>query len=71
MFQFILSLEHIENAYYQQALEKFDDQAFQNAGFAPWVRARFNQLATHEKEHVLFLQDILGSDAPRPCEYDL
>ncbi|TBU41746.1 ferritin-like domain-containing protein [Dichomitus squalens] len=70
ILQFALSLEHIENALYQQALEKFDDQAFQNAGFPFWVRARFEQLATHEKEHVQYLQEVLGNDAPKPCEYD-
>ncbi|EJF63580.1 hypothetical protein DICSQDRAFT_167642 [Dichomitus squalens LYAD-421 SS1] len=70
ILQFALSLEHIENALYQQALEKFDDQAFQNAGFPVWVRARFERLATHEKEHVQYLQEVLSNDAPKPCEYD-
>ncbi|VDC07448.1 unnamed protein product [Peniophora sp. CBMAI 1063] len=64
-----LTLEHLENAFYSGALERFSVQDFANAGFQPWVRGRFLQIAEHEADHVKFLSTALGSDATRPCTY--
>ncbi|KLO17825.1 hypothetical protein SCHPADRAFT_820755 [Schizopora paradoxa] len=69
VLQFALTLEHLENAFYSQALGKFDAAAFAKAGFPEFVRGRFEQIAEHEATHVSTLQGALGSAAPAPCTY--
>lgn len=71
ILQFALTLEHIENTFYTQALQRFDDSAFQQAGFPSFVRGRFQQISDHEQSHVQLLTGILGSDAPAACNYSL
>ncbi|KZT64973.1 hypothetical protein DAEQUDRAFT_747217 [Daedalea quercina L-15889] len=67
--QYALNLEHIEHAFYVQGLAQYDAQAFADAGYAPWVRGRFEQIRAHERTHVDFLTKQLGADAPAPCNY--
>ncbi|THH17505.1 hypothetical protein EW146_g3313 [Bondarzewia mesenterica] len=69
ILQFALALEYVENVFYNGYLDKFDDAAFAQAGYPPWVRKRFMQLVEHENTHVVFLKGVLGADAPLPCEY--
>jgi rubrerythrin len=71
VLQFALTLEHLENAFYKGALEKFDDAAFKAAGLPDFARGRFLQVAEHEASHVELLQTVLGDQAPIPCEYSL
>ena len=71
VLQFALTLENLESTFYNQALDRFDEQAFANAGYEPWVRGRFEQIREHEQTHVEFLAKALGNDAPQPCTYDL
>ncbi|KAG5649967.1 hypothetical protein H0H81_001286 [Sphagnurus paluster] len=71
VLNFALTLEHLENAFYSQALAKFDDNAFAQAGFQSWVRGRFAQVGAHEAAHVSFLSSALGSQATQPCTYNL
>lgn len=71
ILQYALTLEYLENAFYTGALDKYDAKAFTDAGFAPWVRGRFEQIMDHEKTHVKFLQTALGSAAPQACNYTL
>ena len=71
ILQFALTLEHIENTFYNTALAKFSTQDFVNAGYPDWVRGRFAQLAGHEDTHVRFLTETLGTNAVPFCEYDL
>ena len=71
MLNFALTLEHLENTFYSQGLSNFSAEDFANAGFQPWVRARFEQIASHEATHVQFLQKALGDKATQPCEYNL
>ncbi|KZT04921.1 uncharacterized protein LAESUDRAFT_727493 [Laetiporus sulphureus 93-53] len=67
--QFALNLEYIERAFYEEGLAQFDTAAFADAGYEAWVRGRFRQITDHEKVHVAFLQEQLGSNAPEPCNY--
>ena len=69
--QVALSLQYVERAFYQQGLQKFSSQDFANAGFAPWVRGRFAQIATHEATHVNKTTTFLGDAAFPPCTYEL
>jgi hypothetical protein len=69
ILQFALTLEHLENAFYREGLEKFDAKAFADAGFEPWVRNRFVQIKEHEETHVNFLEHALGDQATKPCTY--
>jgi len=69
ILNYALTLEHIENAFYKQGLAQFDAQAFEDAGFEPSVRGRFEQISSHEATHIAFLSAALGSHAVEPCNY--
>jgi rubrerythrin len=71
ILQYALTLEHLEDTFYHQALSKFDDKAFKKAGFPSWVRGRFAQIAEQEASHVAFLTTALGADAVPACSYKL
>lgn len=71
ILQFALTLEHLESAFYQEGLNRFNNQAFVNAGMPTWERGRIAQIAQHEAQHVKFLTSALGGDAPAACEYSL
>jgi len=70
VLQFALTLEHLENAFYSTYLAKYDANAFKKAGFAPFVRGRFEQIASHEATHVKFLESVIGPSATKPCTYN-
>ncbi|KAG6838404.1 hypothetical protein C0991_011874, partial [Blastosporella zonata] len=70
VLNFALTLEHLENAFYIEGLAKYDEQAFAAAGYPPFVRGRFTQIAAHEKTHVKFLSDALANKATQPCVYN-
>ncbi|EMD36746.1 hypothetical protein CERSUDRAFT_123805 [Gelatoporia subvermispora B] len=69
VLQFALTLEQLENAFYDGALGTYDADAFEQAGYEPWVRGRFEQIAKHEADHVAFITGALGNAAPAPCNY--
>ena len=71
LLNFALTLEHLENAFYSGALQKFADSDFEKAGFQPFTRGRFTQIAAHEASHVQFLTSALASAATKPCNYSL
>ncbi|KAG7528200.1 hypothetical protein FFLO_06344 [Filobasidium floriforme] len=69
ILNYALTLEHLENAFYRDALAQFDAAAFESAGFPAWVRGRFSQIAEHEASHVAVLSGALGDAAVQACEY--
>ncbi|KAG9049728.1 hypothetical protein FS837_009262 [Tulasnella sp. UAMH 9824] len=69
ILQYALTLEHLENAFYREALAKFDEKDFTDAGLPDFARKRFVQISEHEKTHVDFLSTALGDIAVKPCEY--
>ncbi|KAG8956474.1 hypothetical protein FRC03_010824 [Tulasnella sp. 419] len=69
ILNYALTLEHLEDSFYKEGLAKFDDHAFEAAGFPPIVRKRFLEVAEHEATHVTFLEQALGDKAVKPCEY--
>ncbi|KAG1808918.1 ferritin-like domain-containing protein [Suillus subaureus] len=69
ILNFALTLEHLENAYYTQGLEKYTQQDFLDADLPAWARGRWNQIAQHESTHVSFLESVIGDQAVQPCTY--
>ncbi|KAF9528810.1 ferritin-like domain-containing protein [Crepidotus variabilis] len=69
ILNYALTLEHLENAFYHEALSKFDEKAFTDAGLPDSARGRFNEIASHEQTHVDFLSKALGDKATQPCTY--
>jgi len=69
ILQYALTLEHLENAFYSDALKKFSADDFAKAGFPDWVRGRISQIAQHEASHVKILSAALGAQAVQPCTY--
>ncbi|KAI9509478.1 ferritin-like domain-containing protein [Russula earlei] len=65
----LLTLEHIENAFYSQGLSSFTQEDFVDAGFPDWSYGRFKQIAAHEAAHVQVLEITLGDKASKPCTY--
>ncbi|KAH7905749.1 ferritin-like domain-containing protein [Hygrophoropsis aurantiaca] len=71
ILNFALTLEHLENAFYTQGLQKYSQQDFIDEGLPNTARGWWEQIAQHECTHVEFLTDILGEQAVKPCEYKL
>nr|VWO95340.1 Exopolygalacturonase (ExoPG) (EC (Galacturan 1,4-alpha-galacturonidase) (Poly(1,4-alpha-D-galacturonide)galacturonohydrolase) [Ganoderma boninense] len=70
ILQFALTLEHLENAFYNASLAKFTVSDFMAAGYPSWVYGRFAEIAGHERTHVKYLTEALGSNAVPACTYD-
>lgn len=69
ILNFALTLEHLENAFYTQGLQKYTQQDFLDANLPTWARGRWNQIAQHESTHVSFLENVIGDQAVQPCTY--
>ncbi|KAH7882856.1 ferritin-like domain-containing protein [Phlebopus sp. FC_14] len=70
ILNFALTLEHLENAFYMQALEKYSQKDFLDENLPVWARGRWEQIAQHEATHVSFLETALGDEAVKPCTYN-
>ena len=71
ILQYALTLEHLEDFFYHDALSKYSADDFASAGFPAWVRGRLMQIAGHEADHVAFLSSALGNDSVAACTYSL
>ncbi|KAG2143554.1 ferritin-like domain-containing protein [Suillus bovinus] len=69
ILNFALTLEHLENAFYTQGLQKYTQQDFLDADLPAWARGRWNEIAQHESTHVSFLESVIGDQAVQPCTY--
>jgi hypothetical protein len=69
LLQYALTLENLAAAFYHGALDKFDETAFENAGFPSGIRGRFLQLEAHGDQHVQAINAILGINTVAPCNY--
>ncbi|GAA5905292.1 ferritin-like domain-containing protein [Sporobolomyces salmoneus] len=73
ILQFALILEHLEDTFYSEALEKFDNATFTEAGY-PGVYAVLQQVAKDEHAHVEFLTAGLKAagveNPPQACTYN-
>ncbi|POY76398.1 hypothetical protein BMF94_0596 [Rhodotorula taiwanensis] len=71
ILNFALTLEHLEATFYAQALEKFDQNCFDEKGYYG-LRPLLQQVAMDEAEHVTFLTTALkaaGAPAVSACNY--
>ncbi|KAF8068058.1 ferritin-like domain-containing protein [Lyophyllum atratum] len=72
ILNFALTLEHLENKFYDEGLARYSQQDFLDAGYPEWTRGRYEQIAAHEKTHVEFLSSAItaaGAKAVEPCKY--
>ena len=67
VLNYALTLEHLENAFYRDGLDEFDDADFEDAGFDASVRERLAEIGEHEQAHVDTLTEVitqLGEEDP-------
>ncbi|GAA5843066.1 hypothetical protein JCM3766R1_001677 [Sporobolomyces carnicolor] len=73
ILQFALILEHLEDTFYSEALQKFDNATFTSAGY-PGVYSVLQQVAADEHAHVEFLTAGLKAagveNPPQACTYN-
>jgi hypothetical protein len=65
-------LEHLENAFYKEALSKWDEKAFTDAGFSAAYYNDLKYIAHDEEGHVVYLEAGLTAAGATPvaaCEY--
>ncbi len=81
LLNYALTLEHLENAFYQQGQSRFSRGEFTSAGFLRGFGGSiiskaydyFNIIAEHERVHVQTLISViksLGGTPVTPCKYD-
>ncbi|KAF8263838.1 ferritin-like domain-containing protein [Lactarius quietus] len=68
---FALTLELLKSAFYQGGLANFTTQNFVSAGYAPGVRAWYQQISQHEQTYVSNISTLLGNQSVQACTYNL
>ncbi|KAL1983003.1 hypothetical protein VTN96DRAFT_618 [Rasamsonia emersonii] len=72
VLQFALTLEHLENTFYKQALAQFSEVDFIAAGFDASFFVNLQFVAHDEEQHVVFLQQAISQAGATPvaaCQY--
>lgn len=72
VLQFALTLEHLENVFYQQGLKNFSQQLFTDFGFDANDMQNLQLIAQDEAQHVRFLTDAITATGSQPvaeCTY--
>lgn len=67
VLNFALSLEYLENDFYQQGLSNYTAQNFSDAGFSKSSRHEIERIASHEKIHVTTLISVINSTYGESC----
>merc|ERR1712113_1013620 len=73
VLQFALTLEHLENVFYRQAVNKFDAHDFEKAGFSKDYYNNLKYIAYDEQQHVQLLSNALSAAGVTPvqeCTYN-
>ncbi|KAK3658417.1 hypothetical protein LTR56_001828 [Elasticomyces elasticus] len=68
VLQFALTLEHLENVFYKQALEKFSLKEFEQAGYSANYYNNLKYIAHDEEEHVKLLSGALTAAGVKPVQ---
>ncbi|KAJ3021218.1 hypothetical protein HKX48_008984 [Thoreauomyces humboldtii] len=64
VLQFAMALEQLENAFYTDGFANYSSTMSSD------VKLQFQQITTHEAQHVAFLANALGSSAPPTCSFN-
>jgi hypothetical protein len=73
ILEFALTLEHLENVFYKEALGNFTEQDFIDAGYSATYYNNVKYIATDEESHVLFLEAAITAAGYTPvaaCSYN-
>jgi hypothetical protein len=73
ILNYALTLEHLENTFYHEALSKFTEADFRKAGVNPEFYCNLKEIASDEATHVSFLSGALSAAGVTPtavCTYD-
>jgi len=73
ILNYALTLEHLENTFYHEALTKFSEADFRKAGVNPEFYCNLKEIASDEATHVSFLSGALSAAGVTPtaaCTYD-
>ena len=68
VFNYALTLEHLENAFYRDGLDEFDEAAFEDAGYDAEVREFFELISQHEQDHVDTITATIEDAGGEPVE---
>ncbi|KAG9234778.1 ferritin-like domain-containing protein [Amylocarpus encephaloides] len=72
ILQYALTLEHLENNFYKQAVSKWDEKAFTDAGFSAMFYNDLKTITHDEEGHVVYLEAGLtaaGASPVQACNY--
>ena len=68
VFNYALTLEHLENAFYRDGLDEFDEAAFEDAGYDTQVREYLTLIGQHEQDHVDVITSTIEGAGGEPVE---
>ena len=68
VFNYALTLEHLEYAFYRDGLERFGEGDFADAGFDAEVYENFGLIRDHEQAHVETIAETIAGAGGTPVE---